>query len=276
MTEQDFLPGKTGAFQETYGGGRKRRKVRMDLRLAMIACEVMVREVSFLTAQSEHIISVRWMKQGLHDNPSMLNRMLKEKIAEIEELNEQMSADKKFDAIVLGYGLCSNGVIGISTETLPLVIPKCDDCIALFLGSQSRYLELFRQYKGIYWYTPGWVERAFTPSPESYRRRLREYEETYGEENAAYLLEQENSWIANYRYGIFIDSPVCRRKDYAEYSKNAAESFGWSYLGVMGSMDYFTELLGGTWDSARFLVCPPGYVTEASYDESKIKAIPKH
>lgn len=74
----------------------------MDLRLAMIACEVMVREVSFLTAQSEHIISVRWMKQGLHDNPSMLNRMLKEKIAEIEELNEQMSADKKFDAIVLG------------------------------------------------------------------------------------------------------------------------------------------------------------------------------
>ena len=182
MTEQDFLPGKTGAFQETYGGGRKRRKVRMDLRLAMIACEVMVREVSFLTAQSEHIISVRWMKQGLHDNPSMLNRMLKEKIAEIEELNEQMSADKKFDAIVLGYGLCSNGVIGISAETLPLVIPKCDDCIALFLGSQSRYLELFRQYKGIYWYTPGWVERAFTPSPESYRRRLREYEETYGEE----------------------------------------------------------------------------------------------
>lgn len=178
----------------------------MDLRLAMIACEVMVREVSFLTAQSEHIISVRWMKQGLHDNPSMLNRMLKEKIAEIEELNEQMSADKKFDAIVLGYGLCSNGVIGISAETLPLVIPKCDDCIALFLGSQSRYLELFRQYKGIYWYTPGWVERAFTPSPESYRRRLREYEETYGEENAAYLLEQENSWIANYRYGIFIDS----------------------------------------------------------------------
>lgn len=137
----------------------------MDLRLAMIACEVMVREVSFLTAQSEHIISVRWMKQGLHDNPSMLNRMLKEKIAEIEELNEQMSADKKFDAIVLGYGLCSNGVIGISAETLPLVIPKCDDCIALFLGSQSRYLELFRQYKGIYWYTPGWVERAFTPSP---------------------------------------------------------------------------------------------------------------
>lgn len=252
------------------------RKVRMGLRLAMIACEVMVREVSSLIAQSEHIVSVRWMKQGLHDNPSMLNRMLKEKIAEIEAQNEQMSADKKFDAIVLGYGLCSNGVVGIGSETLPLVIPKCDDCIALFLGSQSRYLELFHQYKGIYWYTPGWIERAFTPSPESYRQRQREYAEIYGEENAAFLLEHENSWIANYRYGIFIDSPICRRKDCAEYSKNAAESFGWSYLGVMGSMDYFSELLSGAWDSARFLVCPPGHVTEASYDESKIKAIPKH
>lgn len=250
--------------------------MRIGLRLAMVACEVMVREVSSLIAQSEHVISVRWMKQGLHDNPSMLNRMLKEKIAEIEEQNEQLAADKKFDAIVLGYGLCSNGVIGVGSDTLPLVIPKSDDCMALFLGSQSRYLELFHKYKGIYWYTPGWIEYAFTPSPASYQQRWREYAETYGEENATFLLEQENSWIANYRYGIFIDSPVYHRADYAEYSKNAAESFGWTYLGVEGKMDYFSELLSGTWDSARFLVCPPGYIAEASYDESKLKAIPKN
>ena len=61
----------------------------------MVACEVMVREVSSLIAQSEHVISVRWMKQGLHDNPSMLNRMLKEKIAEIEEQNEQLARPPK-------------------------------------------------------------------------------------------------------------------------------------------------------------------------------------
>lgn len=247
----------------------------MNLRLAMIACEVMVREVSSLIAQSEHIISVRWMKQGLHDNPSILNQMLKEKIAEVEAQNEQMAADKKFDAIVLGYGLCSNGVVGIGSDSLPLVIPKCDDCIALFLGSQSRYLELFHQYKGIYWYTSGWIEHAFTPSPESYRQREREYAEIYGEENAAFLLEQENSWIANYRYGIFIDSPICHRKDYADYAKNAAEGLGWSYLNIMGKTDYFSELLSGAWDSERFLVCPPGYLTEATYNESKLKAVPK-
>ncbi len=240
----------------------------------MIACEVMTREVSALAAQSDNIISVRWLRQGLHDTPALLGTMLRDKIREVEEQNEALPAERRYDAILLGYGLCSNGVIGVGSDTLPVVIPKCDDCIALFLGSERRYLELFRAHKGIYWYTPGWIDMAFTPSPESYRRQFEEYAALYGEDNARYLVEEGNSWIKNYNFACYIKSPVYHRDAYSRYCQTAAESFGWEYREEPGSMDYFSALLNGDWDEERFLVCPPGYQLEATYDERKLMAVP--
>lgn len=244
------------------------------MRLAMIACEVMTREVSALVAESSNIISVRWLKQGLHDTPALLNAMLQDKLREIEAQNESLPAERKYDAILLGYGLCSNGVVGIGSDVLPLVVPRCDDCIALFLGSQKRYLELFHAYSGIYWYTPGWIDMAFTPSLDSYRRQLKEYTALYGEDNARYLVEEENSWIKNYRYAFYIKSPAYHRDSYSRYCREAAAHLGWEYQEVPGSMDYFSALLSGDWKEERFLVCPPGYRLEATYDERKLTAVP--
>lgn len=244
------------------------------MRLAMIACEVMVREVSALIAGLEHIVSVRWLKQGLHDTPDLLRKLILEQIKQIEEQNELLDDDKKFDAIVLGYGLCSNSVEGVGSDTLPVVVPKCDDCIALFLGSQERYLELFHTHKGIYWYTPGWIDHAFTPSPDSYRRQLAQYTELYGEENAQFLVEEGNSWIKNYHYAFYIKSPIYHSDRYSAYCKEAAESFHWTYQEVIGRMDYFSELLNGNWSGERFAVCPPKYRLAATYDQNKLKAVP--
>ncbi len=240
----------------------------------MIACEVMIREVSALVAQSEHVISVRWLKQGLHDTPALLNKLLKEELRQLEEQNEALPQEKKFDAVLLGYGLCSNGVLGLGSHSLPIVIPRCDDCIALFLGSQQRYLELFHSHKGIYWYTSGWIEMAFTPSPESYRRQLAEYTACYGEENAQYLLEESNNWIKNYHYAFYLKSPVYHRDSYSDYCREAAAHFHWTYREELGSMDYFSALLGGNWSEEKFLVCPVGYRLEAAYDERKLTAAP--
>jgi uncharacterized protein DUF1638 len=43
--------------------------------------------------------------------------------------------------IILGFGLCSNSLINLTSKDHILIIPKVHDCIALFYGSQYTFLK---------------------------------------------------------------------------------------------------------------------------------------
>jgi len=94
---------------------------------------------------------------GLHLNPNELKRVLQKKIDQ---------ASKEADVLLLGYGLCSMAVIGRKATTATLVIPRTDDCIAIFLGSSKAYKEQSRKEPGTYYLTKGWFEAGDTPFDE--------------------------------------------------------------------------------------------------------------
>lgn len=244
------------------------------MRIAIIGCMVLNREISHLVAQSHHVVRVWWLRQGLHDTPDILRTELQRAVDEIERENELLLHDTRFDAIVLGYGLCSNGVIGLRSRSLPVVVPRCDDCISLFLGSAGRYRRLFEEMPGIYWYNTGWIEQAFTPSKANYRRQHAAYAAEYGEENADYLMECSNNWMTNYQSCGFITCPLGDRAAYKDYAKQAAADFGWRFREVEGSMDYLDALVNGPWDDARFLSCPPRSRIEPDYSHKKLRSVP--
>ena len=150
------------------------------MRIHLIACQVFCRELSAAIAQSPNIVAVSWMPQGLHEFPGKLREALQ---AEIDRVEGQIAAGAlKFppDVIALGYGLCSNVTAGLIARTRPLVVPRTDDCIALFLGSQQRYMEYFTQYPGTYWFNGGWLENALLPTPDRYAAMRVEYAAVYG------------------------------------------------------------------------------------------------
>lgn len=178
-------------------------------RLAAVACEVFRRELSAAAEKSPNAVELHWLPQGLHDTPDELRRRLTETLTEIERADAQAPPDGRLDAIVLCYGLCGGGLAGVRAGRLPLVLPRTDDCIGVLIGSQRRYLDYFHSRGGIYWYTPGWLDFAKTPSRTWYDAKLREYAERYGADNAAWLLEQENAWISAYDTCIYIDPPAC-------------------------------------------------------------------
>ena len=95
----------------------------------VIACATMVEEMLPLLSDD---IPYEVLDFGLHLNPPELKRALQEKINE---------ASAKADVLLLGYGLCSMAAVGLKATTATLVIPKTDDCIAIFLGSGSAYKE---------------------------------------------------------------------------------------------------------------------------------------
>ena len=73
------------------------------------------------------------------------------------------AAAPKVGTIILGYGLCSRAVVGLRAEGCTLVVPRVDDCIAIFLGSGDAYRTQHCSEPGTYYLTKGWIEAGDAP-----------------------------------------------------------------------------------------------------------------
>ncbi len=245
------------------------------MRIHVIACRVLTRELSYLAAMSPNIIEITWLPQGLHQTPDALRISLADEIRTIEENVRTDRTRFAPEAIAFGYGLCSNGVLGLESGDIPLVVPRTDDCIALLLGAQARYLEQFQAHSGTYWLSSGWVELSAGTKQERAKRRerrFRQYAERFDEESAEYLLEQEEQWAHNYNRCALIDLPVHQSPAYEQAAHEMAQENGWAFERVQGSLRLMEKLLNGQWNEEEFCICPPHHRLVAAYDGTKLCA----
>jgi hypothetical protein len=254
------------------------------MRTKVIACEVMFREICLCAAHSPHTVDVEFLKRGLHDNPDTLREVVQRSI-DVAEATPPSSAmgsanPGKYDAIVLGYGLCSNGVLGLEARTVPLVIPRAHDCITFFLGSKDSYHKHFHDEPGTYWFTSGWIERAGShvqrtkEGGEGMQLSYDQMVEKYGEDNAQYLYEIQQSWVKNYSRAAFIDlnlGPLAALR--AEVERTAGER-EWDLHDLSGDLRLIRMMLNGEWDEAEFLTVQPGQKVVRGNDEDIIAAAP--
>jgi hypothetical protein len=223
-----------------------------------IVCDVLRGECLHYGERCGNDLSWEFLEQRLHNEP---NRLRSELMRTIEE------APGDVDAVLLFYGLCSNGVEGIRALAAPLVIPRAHDCITLFLGSRERYDRYFVENPGTYWFTAGWIDTGAMPSPERYEELVRQYAAMYGEENAEYLVEMtEGSWVRHYHSAAFVDLGIRDATEYVAYTRRCAEHFGWGCDLVAGDPRLIESLLAGEWDPHEFLVVPPGRKVVATHD----------
>jgi hypothetical protein len=89
-------------------------------RFKLISCEVFYREMCHAVAQSPHIVDIEFLPKGLHDLGSAVMR---ERV--------QAALDKVdstgYDAVLFGYGLCNNGLVGVTAREIPVVLPRAHD-----------------------------------------------------------------------------------------------------------------------------------------------------
>ena len=167
-------------------------------RFQFIACSVMEKEARLCISRSKNTIDIVTMEQGLHLEPDKLKSEVQNALDRTED-----SKGQTYDASLLGYGLCSNGIVGL-TAKIPIVVPRGHDCITLLLGSKERYQQYFDSHRGVYWYTSGWIETSEMPGRERYEKKLEEYEEKYGSDNAKFLMETEQGWMNEYNWATYI------------------------------------------------------------------------
>ena len=89
-------------------------------------------------------IPVHWMGNSLHNAPDRLREALQEVLGSITDL----------DQVLLGYGNCGNGLVGIKCPGAAMVIPRFGDCIDMLLNDNSALDEI---RSNTYFLTKGWL-----------------------------------------------------------------------------------------------------------------------
>lgn len=221
-------------------------------RLKFIACKVMQREAYFCAAKSVNVVDIVLMPQGLHNEPDKLRTNVQEELKNTADVQ-----GRDYDAVILGYGLCSNGIVGLSA-TIPIIVPRGHDCLTLLLGSKEKYQQYFDSHRGVYWYSPGWIENANQPGKERYERTLNDYREKYGEDNAKYLMELEEGWMNEYSWATYVDWSLAGCETHKKYTKQCADYLGWNYDEINGDASLIQRLVDGIWSEEEFLMVQPG------------------
>ena len=244
------------------------------MRIHIIACRIFARELSYLSALSDNQIELTWLGRGLHNKPEKLQDRLCRTLDDLYAQWEAKELEFRPDYIALGYGLCSKAVVGIKCRDIPIVIPRTDDCIALFMGSQQRYLEEFAAAKGAYWLNSGWLEQSarLFDSDDFKRRKWLEYAEKYGEDNADYLIEVESSWEKNYSTLGYIHSDIHDSPDNLRRAETEAERKGWHLRELNGDNRMLRMMVDGTWNEREFLILKPGETIAPDYSGLKLRA----
>ena len=225
---------------------------------AAIACGVLEWNLERAIARSVNRVDLVALPQGLHANPRELRRRVQSAIDELD-------GDDTLAGIILGYGLCGRGMVGVRAGRVPLAVPRCEDCTAIFLGSQRRYRAEFGRYPGTRYFSCGWTrarrgDQVATMRTRSlYNPEHRELVERFGEDNARFIIDFRNSWRRNYQRAAYV-----RFSDDPDYDvqvarvRALAEAEGWRFEELEGSERLFQDLVDGRWDDPAIIVVRPG------------------
>ncbi|HEY4688379.1 MAG TPA: DUF1638 domain-containing protein [Anaerolineae bacterium] len=219
-------PSELDRWSHLYGARRR-----------VIACATVIEEMlPFLPADVPREV----LDFGLHLRPGGLKSALQEKIDE---------ASPTADVLMLGYGLCSMAMVGLTATTATLVIPRVDDCIAIFLGSRTAYRAQAEKEPGTYYLTKGWIEAGDSPFDE-HQRLVEKYGEAKADRMTGLMLK-------NYTRLGFINTGQYEIDRFRDYARRMAEKFNLRYEEIDGSPALVRKMIEGPWDE-EFVVVPPG------------------
>lgn len=251
--------------------------LRLEMRLKLISCEVFYREMAAASARSPNHIEVDFFAPALHkDGPAQKRKHLQEAIDACDTT--------RFQAVLLGYGLCGVDLAGLQARSIPLVIPRNCDCITHLLRQQcpSR-MDSMRLRPAIHLHAGAAPQATKTPSDDDFQAVHRAGLECsvehlaarYGSEVARYFTDGfrhvrniplEKDFMGSRRPTVnLLASTNTRRFAHRAISSPA---LGRDSLPIQ-------QLVDGYWSYEQFLVVPPQWQVIMSLEEG-ITAVRKN
>lgn len=206
--------------------------------LVLIACPAVVGEMADDAMEG---LDCRRIDPKLHLRP----KLLKEALAAAVD-----AADGPGVTIVLGYGLCSNAVLGLKTRHATLVVPRVDDCIAMFLGSNEAFADQADRAPGTYYVSKAYLEECDTI--------FSDHEALIEKRGVERADEMMRLLLQSYTRILIIDMD---RDDLSVHEARVADfarRFGLVIERVRGDERIVNALASGVWGE-DFVVAAPGH-----------------
>jgi len=206
--------------------------------LTLIACPAVLGELAPGATDGVECVT---LDAQLHLSPEKLKEGLRVAVA---------AADRPGATIALGYGLCSNAVLGLKTHAATLVVPRVDDCIAMMLGSNAAFAAQSEKVRGSYYLTKSYLEECDTI--------LTEYDKLVEKRGAERAEQLMRLLLNHYTRLVLIDTG---RHDLAPYRDQVAEfaaRFDMTVEEVPGTTTLLDALVVAGWGD-DFVVAPPGH-----------------
>lgn len=203
--------------------------------MKIIACKTIEKELLAAMAQVGCQYPVLWLESGLHNWPDKLR-------CEVQRLLDSCNG---CGTVLLAMSLCGNSVVGLKTGDFSLIVPRCDDCITLLLGSPERRKKL----PGTYFLTQGWLDGERNLWVE-YQMALNKYGEKRGKRIFSAML-------AHYDHLALLDTGCFDRQALEPVVQSMARELGLAPACLAGTLEYLRVLLTGPWDREQFLTVPP-------------------
>ncbi|MBN2039183.1 MAG: DUF1638 domain-containing protein [Spirochaetes bacterium] len=224
----------------------------------VIACSVLALDLKHSAEKEGLDLNYEFLEAGLHNNPELLRE-------KVQAAVDKASCSELYDRIIIGYGICGKGTVGIQAGNVPLVIPKVHDCISLFLGGDREYKAQFKKYPGTIYLSAGWCEGTMESDPqgEQYayfgdqKLKFDDLAEKYGKNTAKLTFNFLNTWQKNYQRAAFIETDSKSSAKYEAMAKNMAEAFNWKYEKIKGSHSLINKLITAKETTKEILFVPP-------------------
>jgi len=215
-------------------------------KVILLACEVM-RDLARPHLDDTHADTI-YLDFALHETPKRMAPALQKQLDAIEEPS----------LVLVGYGLCGTGLVGLEAGHHTLVIPRVHDCIAILLGSHREHMKTIGENPGTYYLTKGWLEGGTDP--------LREYEsyvERYGEKTADMVMD---TMYQNYTHLCMVahseEDLAANRERAQAVGAFCKERWGMEYSERVGSDALIAKLLNAPHQldglGDEFVIIPPG------------------
>jgi hypothetical protein len=217
---------------------RKRRSAPGHGRLVLIACPAVTGELADGSIES---VDCRQLEAHLHVNPNQLKEALKAAVAELDEPGV---------TIVLGYGLCSNAVLGLRTQHATLVIPRVDDCIAMLLGSNEAFSREAAKERGSYYLARAYLDECSTIVSEH-----EAMVEKYGGERAERMMRLV---LKHYKRVVLVDTGRYDLEPLRERVGSMAVIYNLAVEETAGTTRILDGLVADEWGD-DFVVAQPGH-----------------
>jgi len=210
------------------------------MKTKIIACGSIKPELENIKREDDNA-EIEFLPQNLHRAPQKMVGFIQQAL---DKVNEDI------EKVILGYGLCSNGIVGLKAPKQGLYIPRTHDCVAFYLGSRKKYYDIFSKHPGTYHLTPSWIDNEKDPLgliENEYTRRV-------GREMAEETMQYE---IRNYEYISFINTGAGDTEKYRKRAKANASYFNKKFIEYNGSDEYFRKMLYGPYDKTDFIYIEP-------------------